>query len=541
MKKFFLLAIFTLFLHFASRAQVCGTDGILLETQAQVNAFSTNYPGCTQVVQLEITGAGITNLDGLGVVTSILSLNIHDCPDLTTLGGLNVTTLSDLRLMNNPLLTNFSGLESVAAIGLTVINCPAITSLSGLGNVTNLGGIYLEGTGITNFTELTSLSEAGGISFVSPNPNLKNFEGFEAVTALAGGVIIGEGMVMTDFTGLDNVETMFYMDLWGKFDSFEGLGSLQSTIGWIDLYPTADIPNFKGLNSLVYAERIGSNSPNLTSLEGLETLDSTMFGVSIQNSKIQNLKGLSGMTSLSLGLSSNALLNDLTDIQNVPLKGLTIEGSPLLSNCAVKSVCEFLSNQANTATFGSNATGCNTRAEIVNSIQCQTVLPVELLSFTGKPTPEGNKLMWKTTWETGNKGFEIERSTDMRNFEKVGFVDGYGDSNTQKQYSFVDPGVARVSYYRLKQLDFGQNFHYSKIIAIHNGRQTVQVYPNPVKGDLMIEAADKNQAFSVKNMQGIIVMEGSVLPQKTLDTSALESGVYLLSVGKEVFKVMVQE
>lgn len=112
------------------------------------------------------------------------------------------------------------------------------------------------------------MTSAGYIQFVGPNPNIKNFAGFEAITSLSGGIILGEGMVMTDFTGLDNVTAMFYLDIWCKLDSFKGLGSLESTLGWIDIYPTADVPNFKGLNSFVFADRIGSTSPNLTSLEG---------------------------------------------------------------------------------------------------------------------------------------------------------------------------------------------------------------------------------------------------------------------------------
>lgn len=542
MKKILLSIVFASLLRITGLAQVCGTNGILLENQAQVDAFATTYPGCTQVGQLEITGSGITNLNGLGGITSIqMVLNIHDCPNLTTMGGLNLNGIDALSLTNNALLTDFAGFESVTSLQLSVINCPAITSLSGLGNVTNLSNIYLEGTAITNFTALTSLTQLGTIELVGPNPNLKNFEGFEAATTLAGGVTVGEGMVMTDFTGLDNVTGMFYLNIRGKLDSFKGLGSLQSTLGWLDVYDTADIPNFKGLNSLNFVDRLTSASPALTSLEGLETLGSTVFGVAIVSAKIQNLTGLSGMSSLNLTLLNNALLTDLTAVENTPISGLRIEGSPLLTDCAVKSICIYLLNATNPVTLAGNATGCNTREQIVNSVECQTVFPVELLSFTGTRTPEGNKLVWQTTWETGNKGFEIERSSDMRNFEKVGFVDGYGESNTQKKYSFLDQGVARISYYRLKQIDFDQTFHYSRTIVIRNSAQAIRVYPNPARGHLNIEAANQNQGFSIRNSLGVTVLEGSVLPQKALNTNSLQSGTYFLSVGEEAFKVVVQQ
>jgi hypothetical protein len=542
MIKMLLSIAFALFIYGRSLAQTCGTDGILLENQAQVDAFATTYPGCTQVGQLEITGPGIVNLNGLGGIASIQGdLNLHDCPNLTTMGGFNLSGVGALSLTNNALLTDFAGFEAVTSLGLSVINCPAITSFSGLGNVASLPNLHLEGTGITNFTALTSLTQPGYIKFVGPNPNLKNFVGFEAATILAGGITIGEGMVMTDFTGLDNVTGMYYLDIWGKLDSFKGLGALKATLGWMDIYETADIPNFKGLNSLVFVDRLSCASTTLTSLEGLESLDSTLFGVAFVNSKIQNLAGLTGMSKVSLALLNNALLTDVSAIENTPITGLRIEGSPLLSDCAAKSICIYLTNPTNPVTLAGNAVGCSTRDQIVNSIECQTILPVELLSFTGMQTPEGNKLMWQTTWETGNKGFEIERSTDMRNFEKIGFVEGYGESNTQKKYSFTDAGISKVSYYRLKQIDHDQTYYYSKTIAIHNSPRATRVYPNPAKGRLNIDAADRDQGFTIKNSQGVTVMEGSVLPQDAINTSSLRSGIYFLSVGKEAFKMVVQQ
>lgn len=540
-KPALLLTVLTLLAYLPSRAQTCGAGGIVLSSQAQVNAFSTTYSGCTQLVEgLEITGNDITNLNGLGGITSISGeLVIHDSPLLTTLGGLNVTSIAGLRIENLPLVTNLVGLEGLTGIGLVAINCPALADLSGLENVTSIG-LYIENTAITDFTDLTSLTSLGYIQVMAPQPNLKNFHGLQGATSMAGGLTVGPGVELTDFTGLDNIPAMFYMDIWCKAQSFNGLGSLQSLVGWLDLYPDADIPNFEGLESISYVERIGSNSPKLTSLKGLETLDSTMFGVSINNSQIQDLDGLQGMKKLSLGLGNNASLTSLTGIENVPLTGLTIQNSPLLTGCTVKSVCAYLAEPANTVTLSGNATACNTRAAIVNSPACQTILPVELLSFTGESTPEGNRLHWKTTWETSNKGFDIERSVNMRDFTKIGFITGHGDSNTQKAYTFTDPATARTVYYRLKQLDEDGSFHYSKTIAVHDNRYAVKVYPNPSKGHLKIDAAQRNQAFSIRNAQGTTVMEASILPAQELDTSGLQNGLYLLSVGDETFKVMVQ-
>ena len=129
---------------------------------------------------------------------------------------------------------------------------------------------------------------------------------------------------------------------------------------------------------------------------------------------------------------------------------------------------------------------------------------------------------------------------DQAVFEKIGFVQGNADSKVANAYSFSDPHPAAVTYYRLKQLDFDGGFEYSKIIAVRDGNGIVKVYPNPSRGRLHIESKNKNQPYFIRNLQGISVLESSVLPSKPLDTSSLQNGIYLISVGNEVFKVVIQ-
>ncbi len=59
--------------------QGCLPEGIYFNTQAQIDSFPINYPGCTQIEGgVDIWGDDITNLDGLNDLTSIGgSLNIH--------------------------------------------------------------------------------------------------------------------------------------------------------------------------------------------------------------------------------------------------------------------------------------------------------------------------------------------------------------------------------------------------------------------------------------------------------------------------------
>ena len=92
-------------------------------------------------------------------------------------------------------------------------------------------------------------------------------------------------------------------------------------------------------------------------------------------------------------------------------------------------------------------------------------LPVELSSFTATYIDKNINLNWRTETEVNNYGFEVERkvgnsSSSVSNpietdFEKIGFVNGNGNSNSPKEYSFIDsnPPDADKYLYRLKQID----------------------------------------------------------------------------------------
>ncbi len=93
------------------------------------------------------------------------------------------------------------------------------------------------------------------------------------------------------------------------------------------------------------------------------------------------------------------------------------------------------------------------------------VLPVELSSFTAKVLRSGGiQLDWRTETEVDNYGFEIERVQDynieqLQEWEKIGFVEGNGNSNSPKEYSYTDEGIDYGSYaYRLKQIDTDGRF-----------------------------------------------------------------------------------
>ena len=66
-------------------------------------------------------------------------------------------------------------------------------------------------------------------------------------------------------------------------------------------------------------------------------------------------------------------------------------------------------------------------------------LPVELISFSAQVNEGEVTLNWETETEVDNYGFDVERKEkDYQDWTKIGFIEGHGNSNSPKQYSFTD-------------------------------------------------------------------------------------------------------
>ncbi|HFA49544.1 MAG TPA: hypothetical protein ENJ95_11070 [Bacteroidetes bacterium] len=101
----------------------------------------------------------------------------------------------------------------------------------------------------------------------------------------------------------------------------------------------------------------------------------------------------------------------------------------------------------------------------------KAALPVELAYFSARQQNGNVLLNWETASETNNGFFEIERSTDGRRFEAIAKIPGQGNSSISHVYSFLDKNIPHrlnsdIIYYRLRQMDTGGSFEYSKIISI---------------------------------------------------------------------------
>lgn len=172
-------------------------------------------------------------------------------------------------------------------------------------------------------------------------------------------------------------------------------------------------------------------------------------------------------------------------------------------------------------------------------------LPVEIVYFNSYVRSNNVVLSWGTSWELNNSGFEAERRVHNGNWQKIGFVQGYGTANEPKDYFFEDKKPGKGKYqYRLKQVDYNGGYEYhslNKEIVIGNPAafSVSRNYPNPSNPKSKIDfhiPVDGKVTIKVYDVTG---REAAVLTDEfkpayfysvEFDGSNLSSGVYFYSI-----------
>ncbi|MGE5401604.1 MAG: T9SS type A sorting domain-containing protein [Ignavibacteriales bacterium] len=119
-------------------------------------------------------------------------------------------------------------------------------------------------------------------------------------------------------------------------------------------------------------------------------------------------------------------------------------------------------------------------------------MPVEMNSFSARMSEDAVVLSWNTATEVNNYGFEIERKQQSQDWQKVGFIEGHGNSNSQKSYTFIDKSLAGGKlYYRLKQVDNDGSYKYydeiSVTVDLPKEFKLMQNRPNPFNPETAIK------------------------------------------------------
>ncbi|SKB92707.1 T9SS type A sorting domain-containing protein [Dyadobacter psychrophilus] len=164
----------------------------------------------------------------------------------------------------------------------------------------------------------------------------------------------------------------------------------------------------------------------------------------------------------------------------------------------------------------------------------EPTLPVTLVSFKASSEGPTALLSWSTASETNSDRFDIERSQNGKQWDKIGSVKSNRESVSQRFYDFKDTQpLEGQNLYRLKMVDLDETFAYSHIENLKFA-STAFLYPNPVRNaeNLNLNLADWSKIKQVKvvNALGKTVFEASNALSTGISTRNLSSGSYVVQV-----------
>ena len=175
--------------------------------------------------------------------------------------------------------------------------------------------------------------------------------------------------------------------------------------------------------------------------------------------------------------------------------------------------------------------------ETPGAINGAQFLPVALMNLSASALTSGVELKFSTASEQNNSHFLIQRSADGRVFERIGRLEGKGNSEQQVDYRFLDTKpLAGLSYYRIQQVDFDGTNEFFGPVAVSvesKGNQQPYIWPVPAQEALQIDFLESEQQWTVQvyNVTGQLLLERVIADKSTrttLDLQQLPAGTYIL-------------
>lgn len=175
-------------------------------------------------------------------------------------------------------------------------------------------------------------------------------------------------------------------------------------------------------------------------------------------------------------------------------------------------------------------------------------LPVVLVSFTAAKQQTDVVLHWATAGEYNASFYDVERSTDGKNFAPVSSIKANGTSGKLISYQYIDEAILLnqfpTMYYRLKMVDNDGTYDYSKTVLISNtdndiSQSEMVIYPNPFNDKVTLSFESSNASdlkLEVMDITGKVIatfnkagIQGNNIITLS-ELSGLKAGLYFISI-----------
>lgn len=164
----------------------------------------------------------------------------------------------------------------------------------------------------------------------------------------------------------------------------------------------------------------------------------------------------------------------------------------------------------------------------------QIVTPVKIIQFSVTSLKEMVACKWTTSSEINFAQFQVERSSNGRDFITLGSVAAKADGIYSFNDLLKDDLVSNTTlYYRLKLVDKDGSFTYSeiKIVNLEIDNNDIVVYPTPAKDILNIRSLN-GKHLQLFDLTGRKLIHKAFNTHSTLklDIQHLNKGVYILQM-----------
>ena len=159
-------------------------------------------------------------------------------------------------------------------------------------------------------------------------------------------------------------------------------------------------------------------------------------------------------------------------------------------------------------------------------------LPVDFKSFSIIKSNNTAQLSWIVGNEVNLNNYDVEKSTNGREFTKIGSVIAAG----KEKYNFNDKDLVNgINYYRIKSVDKDGAYKYSIIKNIShnaNGKVEYSIYPNPAKNELVIKNLVGTNDISLVDATGKVVLRQNNVTNGliALNIASLPNGFYTILI-----------
>lgn len=334
----------------------------------------------------------------------------------------------------------------------------------------------IAGSASTYFENLTiNNSTAGNAVLLSTTQNIKGTLTFtDGIIGTGANKVIVENTAVGSITGHASDK---YIN--GNLRRFVSTGTCDLPIGTLANYELANT-NITTLGSLAYLDAyFTAASPGAVTA-----------GLKVNNTTITEMLDY-GYWTITPDNGATSIM-DITVVLRGHSNGGTLADQHALFRRVSAGNWENFATHSNTTQSGTLTNPISAkRTASANIISYEyaigksdaNTLPIELLYFNSICGQDsGVVVKWATSSESNNDYFTIFKSKDAISWQEIARVDGAGNSNSVREYSYIDKAaVEHDTYYRLRQTDYDGKYEDFKIVSVYckYNHKKITIYPQP--------------------------------------------------------------